>query len=351
MHTVHYQRWNPSQSPVRIEFPPQLPAKLAAESGAEARGSLYGLLLGGEIRVLAARSEDSALPERGPRTGDPVKGLEKIGIFVIRNQGEVFLAESDLERFESQRAAVALVIAGSRAGFFVRQADGSIQTIRSHEEFAWAGAEAADREPIDEASTSVLPPRAATAAAAGSSERPLAPGSKAPARTPRPAGPQAPHWPRATAAFLAIPLAAVAYFRPLASTPVQLQLRQAGEAVAISWNPAASAHGGRLEILDGLNRTQVDVGPDQSSLTFAPRSGSLEVRMTAVANQGPARLETATLTLDRLVMPAERPLMSSELPAQIELLDRKASQLRELLETRHKRIDGLQKSIDRLTGR
>ena len=50
--------------------------------------------------------------------------------------GEVFLTEKDLEFAEWNGADVALVLAAEQGGFFVREADGSILAIRSHQEFA-----------------------------------------------------------------------------------------------------------------------------------------------------------------------------------------------------------------------
>jgi len=62
-------------------------------------------------------------------------GLEPIGIYVLRVRGEVFLTERNLELFERTGALIALVVAGGRAGFFVRDFEGALQSIRSYEEF------------------------------------------------------------------------------------------------------------------------------------------------------------------------------------------------------------------------
>jgi hypothetical protein len=76
----------------------------------------------------------------------PRPGLNPVGIFAARWRGEVFLTEEDILRLETLEkvnhlndnlagGAIALVIAGVHAGFFVRELDGSMQTIQSHEEF------------------------------------------------------------------------------------------------------------------------------------------------------------------------------------------------------------------------
>ena len=78
--------------------------------------------------MLAARPDES--------NGSP-HGLAPLGIFVCRARGEVFLTDDDLANFERHRGVLALVVAGGLAGFFVRELDGSVQAIRSHEVFRW----------------------------------------------------------------------------------------------------------------------------------------------------------------------------------------------------------------------
>ena len=281
MHTVQYQRWNPPQSPVRIEFPPQLVAEAGQESDGEARGSLYGIAIGGEIRIVAASTGSNGLPPRS------FPGAEKIGIFTRRADGEVFLSESDLESFEGQRAAVALVIAGDRAGFFVRQADGSIQAIRSHEEFAVPDVAQATSLPSRQACRDPLP-------------APNAPLVQAiPNKTAR--------WPLTAALFLAIPLAGLAYFLPGPSTPSQLRLRQIGSGVTISWNPASVAL--------AVDESAVDESMDEPPKRAAP------------------------------------PPDPAELRAQVESLEAEASLLRQSVDSGQSRIARLQKIIDSLTHR
>ena len=376
MHTVQYQRWNPSQSPVRVEFPPQLLGEIVAQGGREARGSLYGILLGSEIRIIAERS-DASVRER--RRDEELLGLEKVGIFVRRPKGEVFLTESDLERFEGQRAAVALVIAGDRAGFFVRQADGSIQGIRSHEEFSVTPAVAALREGASVAAKGGASPRSVSGTQNGTASAPV---RGVPARQPRsgvppvaaatrpqvaisaPARSLPPHaqpvrtqalrpvktpaWPRVTAAFLAIPLAALAYLEPLAPpVPVELRMQQAGANVAISWRPAAMGRGGEMEIADGSSSVKVDLQPNQSSLTYAPHSAMLAVRIKAEGGMGGEQSDVATLAF--AAPPPPPPSPADGLKAQIATLETEASRLQESLEAGSARIDTLQQIISRLT--
>ena len=67
----------------------------------------------------------------------------------------MFLTDDDLANFESHQGVLALVVAGGRAGFFVREPDGSVQAIRSHEEFKVA--DAASRPSVETNAAAELP--------------------------------------------------------------------------------------------------------------------------------------------------------------------------------------------------
>jgi len=114
--------WNPPLSHIRIEYSRDLVRSLArGEKDPDSSGLLYGHRIAGGVRALSLK---------------PRKGLRVVGSFAARARGEIFLTESDVERLDSLDAkAVALVIAADRAGFFVRQPGGSIQTIQSYQEF------------------------------------------------------------------------------------------------------------------------------------------------------------------------------------------------------------------------
>jgi hypothetical protein len=116
--------WSPHGSPLRIEYAPAL---FHAARSQGAAGILLGSRSQHSVRVAAARVD---------ATQRRLNGLEPVGIFSVRVRGEVFLTEDDLERFDKTGAAIALVLAGGSAGFFVRQPDGSIRSIKSHKEIA-----------------------------------------------------------------------------------------------------------------------------------------------------------------------------------------------------------------------
>lgn len=249
MRTVPYRRWSPPASPLRIEIPEELLGELRSQPDSpDSSGSLYGLRCDREVRVLSA---------------GPGKDLEKVGIFVSRIRGEVFLTEADLDFFERENSGIALVVAGDRAGFFVREFDGSIQTVRSHEEFA------------------VADPPATRAAAA------LFP------------APPVRKWTWAAAALVALglPVAALAYLRPvLPAPPLGLQAREESGELHISWNPGQAAV---LAIKDGGERIAVLVPPDEAKITYQPNSREIEIGLTAAeASQHPRR-ETILFELGR----------------------------------------------------
>jgi hypothetical protein len=262
MRTILYRRWAPPASPVRIEFPPELLHQIRAESlQPQDRGCLFGRHQGRELRVLAA--------VRHPHAGDPrIQGLELVGAYVSRPRGEVFLTDADLEHLDSMSGLVSLVVAGSRAGFFPREDDGSLRAVRSYEEFAVADA-AAEPEP------GALPP------------------PSMPRQWRHPAIPPAAAWKWALAAavLVAVPVGAQRYLAEHARlSPLDLSVRELNGQLLIRWELGAiSEHGARLEINDSGTRTVLHVAPGTSSATYTLRSGDVEVRLNADRRTGAAR--------------------------------------------------------------
>jgi hypothetical protein len=179
-------------------------------------------------------------------------GLEQIGVFVSRIRGEVFLTESDLRFLAEQGSELALVVVGSQAGFFVRESNGSIQTVRSHEEFPVRPASLAIRE-----SEVAVRPRAIV---------------KKPRRG-VPAGVIA------LGLFPVVALAAVAVFPQRAATPRSIEVHEIDHQLRISWEPAQSAI---LTIDDAGGRVSIPVYPDQTTVTYVPRGDEIDVGLAGV---------------------------------------------------------------------
>jgi hypothetical protein len=311
MVTVHYRQWYPPQSPLRIEFPPELLHEVRLESVApsgglplrwlprinrvvsQSRGLLFGVRHEDDVRVLAARAD--------PSDSSP-EGLAPVGIFVCRARGEVFLTDDDLANFEKHNGILALVVAGGQAGFFVREADGSVQAIRSHEEFEVASAAA----------------------------HPVSTGTAAAVQLPAPA-PRWQAWKRgiACAGLLAIPAGGFAYLQPLLPRlPIALALREEAGQMVIGWNAGALAEGGRLEIRDGSERTILMLQAGTSSATYGLQSSDVEVRLTTDTRMGGAHWEAARFVSK---IPRRTPPASGALQDRIGTLTREAQELRRAL--------------------
>jgi len=264
MVTVHYRRWCPPASPLRIEFRTELlddvrrsglPPSLFHPEINQSSGLLFGIRQWDEVRILSECSDAGQAP---------------LGIFVCRARGEVFLTDDDLANFERHQVVLALVVAGGRAGFFVREPDGSIQAIRSHEEFPVASLAASP------AVVRKTKPRAGV-------EQPI------------PAPGMWPAWKRMTAcaAVLAVPAGAFAYLRPMLRLPIALALREESGQLVIGWNASALMDGSRLEIRDGSERTLLMLPAHMTSATYGPQGSDVEIRLTTDARAGGAHWEAA----------------------------------------------------------
>jgi hypothetical protein len=221
----------------------------------QSSGLLFGVRELDEVRILSQCSDEHDAP---------------LGIFVCRTRGEVFLTDDDLANFEKHQVVLALVVAGGRAGFFVREADGSIQAIRSHEEF-----------PV--AALAASPAVAKRAKPRPQLEQPI----------PAPDMWSARRRLAACAVVLAVPAGAFAYLRPLLRLPIALALREESGQLVIGWNAGALMDGSRLEIRDGSERTLVMLPAHMSSATYGPQGDDVEVRLTTDTRVGGAHWEAA----------------------------------------------------------
>jgi len=316
MVTVHYRRWCPPASQLRIEFRPELlddvrrgsvrPSLFRPEIN-QSSGLLFGVRQLDEVRILSQRSDEHAAP---------------LGIFVCRTRGEVFLTDDDLANFEKHQAVLALVVAGGRAGFFVRETDGSIQAIRSHEEF-----------PV--AALAASPPIAKRAKPRPQLEQPA------------PAPGMWPAWKRmaACAAILAVPAGGFAYLRPLLRLPIALALREESGQLVIGWNASALMDGSRLEIRDGSERTLVMLPAHMSSATYGPQGDDVEVRLTTDTRVGGVHWEAARFISRTPPRPAAN---YSAVQERISALKREALALRRALVKRQARTGELTAKMDKL---
>ena len=259
MRTVLYRRWAPAQSPVKIEFTPKVLHDIrAASRGNQDRGYLFGKRRGNEVRVFAAIRE--------PQADDPrITNLEPVGTYASRVRGDVFLTDDDLEQAARVAEGVVLVVAGKRAGFFTRELDGSMQAVRSYEEFAVADV-AAERES----------PTALTK-----------PGRDK--RWRHPAVPPMRAWKAALAAtvVLAGPAIAFAYLQPrMIMPPIEMSVTESNGQLVIAWDPGALTQGGHLNISEGDMLTSIPLAAYGSGITYLAQTRDVEMRLTAGSRSG-----------------------------------------------------------------
>lgn len=208
-------QWSPLKSSVRIEYPRDFPRTLtSANEQVDVFGTLYGTREAGVVRVVAVR---------------PKAHLEPVGVFAARVRGEVFLTEDDLERLETldNSGAIALVIAGDTAGFFVREPDGSMQTIQSYQEFPIRDIA---RKPV-RASRPWVPLTVAAAAAM---------------------------------TILAWPSHAYSVHEDSGQLRISLRLKDQGT---------------QLEIIDGKERRVIQITPSLTSVIYTPHTHDVRVRI------------------------------------------------------------------------
>jgi hypothetical protein len=370
---VKFGSWAVEESPITIEYSLVVIEEMRHEvaegfqrlsrGGIEVGGVLYGTRDGRTVRVLAMRpiacehargpgflfsdKDRIALNEQLVRDKeDPqLQELISVGWFLSHTRSEIALTESDLEIYSIFFPApwqVTLVIrpgrAGSmRAGYFVREADGTVRGERSYLEFNFPDRLAGvlehppdrstrDRAPRENAERRPPPVhRAESVGAAGASSAAAAP---ALARRESPVMPQpvdpgpqflAPQpakrkWPWLLAWALLLVAAVVLglrYWMPSAPQPISLSVVERDGQLQIEWNhaakPVAGAVRGSLRIMDGPESRTVALTPQTLSsgkFTYQRKSGDIEVRMT-VENSDGVKAEEASRFLGRPPAAAE----------------------------------------------
>jgi hypothetical protein len=250
---IRYKKWSPPQSSITVEYSDNLlrEVRLAGLLG-DASGVLYGIRDGQWIRVAAARR---TVNEGGFQGDARLAGLEPVGIFSARVRGEIFLTESDLKHFEQSEGTIALVVAGSKAGFFLYEADGSIETIKSHAEFRLSGEESGAKPALP----TCVEPRFEIDA------------------------PRLSSWvwmvPVAVLAMVAL-VATQSFWLP--RPPLLLTAHDQEGQVRIAWNRAATTGmGAELEIADGDAHISVPLSPDFASAVYVRHTSDVQIHLTA----------------------------------------------------------------------
>jgi proteasome lid subunit RPN8/RPN11 len=360
MSDVKFGSWSVAESPITIEYSLVVIEEIRHEvaegfqrlsrGGIEVGGVLYGTRDGRTVRVMAMRpiacehargpgflfsdKDRIALNEQLLRDKDDphLEGLISVGWFLSHTRSEITLSESDLEIYSIFFPApwqVTMVVrpgrGGSmRAGFFVREADGTVRGERSYLEFNFpdrlAGVldqrpsgERAARTPGERSSRERVPSyyraeAAATAPAPAPARIPIPP-SLDPGPKLLPAQPKKRKWPWLVAWAMVLIVGAVLALRlwmPASGPqPLDLAVLERDGELQIQWNAAAkpvtTATKGTLQILDGPDSKTVPLSPQALSsgkFTYQRKSGDVEVRMT-VEEGGATTAQAASRFLGR----------------------------------------------------
>ena len=282
-----------------------------------------------------------------PRTDHELSGIQPVGWYHSHTRSEILLSEKDLELFQSyfpESWQIALVLRPHRfdpvrAGFFFREADGSVHAVSSRQEFViQAGAVKpailvpGAREP--NAVPALAPPAHHEIPAPALSEPipPPAPISPEPRREPRPrqvARPRADTrysrrrwaWIAAMAGVLAGGLFWIG--SSLSSTGVSLHALDLGGQLRIDWNcnprVLQQSDGGELEIEDGSQKVLNVLSPGQlraGSLTYARTTGNVLVRLTVHATDQSTLTQTAQFLGTPVAIAAPTATASNEWPTE-----------------------------------
>jgi hypothetical protein len=346
--------WTVPESPITIEYSLVVVDEIRravtegyqklSRGGIEVGGILYGLRDGETVRLLATRpivcehargpsfqfsENDRAALAAQLKHGaeDPeLNGFVCVGWFVSHTRTGIQLSESDLEIYNSffpEQWQVTLVVRpgramSMRAGFFIREFDGTLRTEGSYLEFSFPDrlaaifektqkteAPSADRrgtaQPIRGADIRIDP---------GSSAVPVAaPDAYAAVTSPEPE--PYPEWERPiltpsppkknwiwlvvwAVVLLGLAIAGLRYFGQRApAEPIGLTLLEKDGVLQVQWNklaaPVADAARGSLDIIDGkltrsttLSKPELDLG----SFVYQRTSGDIEVRLSVESSSG-----------------------------------------------------------------
>jgi proteasome lid subunit RPN8/RPN11 len=355
--------WSVAESPISIEYSLVVIEEIRHEvaegfqrlsrGGIEVGGILYGTREGRTVRVMAMRPI-SCEHARGPafllsdkdrvalneqlvreKEDTQLEGLMSVGWFLSHTRSEIALTDSDLEIYSIFFPApwqVTLVIrpgrGGSmRAGYFVREADGTVKNEKSYLEFNFpdrlAGVldRSPDRQPRERGRKVQSFYRADTdpaAAAEGGVVPAVARRESGPISLTGPTfgGPQllqpSPpqrRWPWLAAWTALIVIAAafgIRYWMQMNVTePITLAVLEHDGQLQVQWNHSAklvaNALRGSLEISDGgetktfaLSKMMLASG----NFTYVRKSGDVEARMTVERADG-ARWQEASRYLGR----------------------------------------------------
>jgi hypothetical protein len=341
MSETSFGSWSAPESPVAIEYSLVVIEEIRQEvsegfqrlsrGGMEVGGLLYGSRDGRTVKIQAMRpiacehargpafllsdQDRAALAEQLQRDAeDPrLEGLMCVGWFLSHTRSEILLSESDqgiYTAFFSAPWQVTLVIrpgrGGSmRAGFFVREADGTVKSERSYLEFNFPDrlAGVLDRGPRTERQQGERRggPFARTESSAAMAPFPrespqMYPSASGGPELMLPSAPERKKWPLIVVAVVLLLLAgwgARVFLLAPRVDPIGLLVLDHDGQLQIQWNhnsrTVVAASRGNLDITDGKSVRHIpltDQDLARGSFTYQRSTGDVGVRMTVEDSQG-----------------------------------------------------------------
>jgi len=385
--------WSAAQVPVAIEYPLEVLDEIRATAtdgfqklargGLEVAGVLFGVRRDAGIRILTWRpiqceyalGPTLQLSERDraqltlllqTAAEDPdLEGLQPVGWFVSHTRSDVLLSPQDLEIFEGffpKPWQVTLVLhptqAGvASAGFFVREADGTLKADSSYQEFSVKPLHRAARladvpvPVVKDRSNSRLKPQEMVATPTPSAAEPPQLGSvEAPLfRTlERPRGPRGWLWilPIIGGLIVAGFLIRERYLAR-GNQPFSFHVFDAGQTVQIEWDQNSAsihnAHLGVIDITDGGETKRYSLADNElraGKMSYLRSGGDLELRMTVYPAGSTAVQEFAHFLDPGSLAPPAPPAEVEQLRQERDRLETEVQQLKEDLlkeQTRRRR--------------
>jgi hypothetical protein len=420
MSDTKFVAWTVAESPITIEYSliviDEIRHAVAegfqrlSRGGIEVGGILYGTRDGRTVRVLAMRPI-ACEHARGPAfllsdkdrmvlnqqltadAEDPhLDGLISVGWFLSHTRSEIALSDSDLELYSIFFPAawqLTLVVrpgrGGSmRAGFFVREADGTVKSESSYLEFNFPDrlAGALDRAPLSrtervpgERRLNVMPRSEAFQSPVGAvaaARRETAPESEAPSQREvappsfgqpaqyLPSPPPKKKWPWLVGWAALVILAAVFglrywMLRP-AQEPISLAVVEHDGLLRIEWNhaarPVTAAVHGTLVINDGSNTQTYALSPREltaGNYTYERKTGDVEVRMSVEDSEG-AKVQEASRFLGQPPVKID-PNELSDLKKKREVLEAEIQRLIRANRDQQEKIQQLQRTVQIMQAR
>ena len=359
MSDAKFGSWVVPQSPVDVEYSLIVIEEIRQvvadgfqrlqRGGIEVGGVLYGTRQERTIRVTAMReiacehargptfhlsdNDRAALTAQLARDKEDMRleGLVVVGWFLSHTRSDVTLQQSDLDTYNAffrEPWQVTMVVhpgrtGTMRAGFFVREPDGSVKGERSYQEFNFPDRVAGmldrpprERRPVMEAAseriaTARYPVQRETVETVEAPPEPVEyeaplfgqPARAVPEYAPYPNTRRKIPWAiiAVVAAALVLAVLGLRFLGPqLHVEPLSLGVIERDGQLQINWNHAsqsvAGATAGTLEIVDGGEKRSIPLNRSdlaQGSFTYMRRSGDVEVRL-AVTTSGGGRMEEAS---------------------------------------------------------